>query len=95
MCFGGGTEPDLSELENIDSGGSSLGFAEELADLDIPVDANGDAPAPPGSGDPAVREHHRQTPAVADATNAAGVLRVSDVAALRPCGAHRSRRWTR
>jgi DNA-directed RNA polymerase subunit beta' len=34
--FGGGIEPDLSDLENIGNGGSSLGFAEELADLDIP-----------------------------------------------------------
>ena len=34
--FGGGIEPDLSDLENIGNGGSSLGFAEELADLDLP-----------------------------------------------------------
>ena len=33
--FGGGLEPDLSDLENLGSG-SSLGFAEELADLDLP-----------------------------------------------------------
>jgi DNA-directed RNA polymerase subunit beta' len=39
--FGGGIEPDLSDLENIGNGGSALGFAEELADLDIPSD-NGD-----------------------------------------------------
>ena len=32
--FGGGIEPDLSDLEEISSGGSALGFAEELADLD-------------------------------------------------------------
>jgi DNA-directed RNA polymerase subunit beta' len=36
--FGGGIEPDLSDLENIGNGGSALGFAEELADLDIPAD---------------------------------------------------------
>jgi len=35
--FGGGLEPDLSDLENIGSG-SSLGFVEELADLDVPAD---------------------------------------------------------
>ena len=34
--FGGGIEADLSDLENIGNGGSSLGFAEELADLDHP-----------------------------------------------------------
>jgi DNA-directed RNA polymerase subunit beta' len=34
--FGGGIEADLSDLENIGNGGSTLGFAEELADLDIP-----------------------------------------------------------
>ena len=37
--FAGGLEPDLSDLENIGNGGSSsLGFAEELADLDVPRD---------------------------------------------------------
>jgi DNA-directed RNA polymerase subunit beta' len=36
--FAGGIEPDLSDLESIGHGGSSLGFAEELADLDLPVD---------------------------------------------------------
>ncbi|MBV9836915.1 MAG: DNA-directed RNA polymerase subunit beta', partial [Solirubrobacterales bacterium] len=36
--FAGGIEPDLSDLEEIGSGGSSLGFAEELADLDLPVE---------------------------------------------------------
>jgi DNA-directed RNA polymerase subunit beta' len=36
--FGGGIEPDLSDLEDIGSHGSSLGFAEELADLDLPAD---------------------------------------------------------
>jgi DNA-directed RNA polymerase subunit beta' len=40
--FGGGIEADLSDLENIGNGGSSLGFAEELADLDIPSE-NGDS----------------------------------------------------
>jgi DNA-directed RNA polymerase subunit beta' len=43
--FGGGIEPDLSDLEDIGgNGGSSLGFAEELADLDLPTgdgDGNG------------------------------------------------------
>jgi DNA-directed RNA polymerase subunit beta' len=39
--FGGGIEPDLSDLENISGGGSSLGFAEELADLDVPASGNG------------------------------------------------------
>jgi DNA-directed RNA polymerase subunit beta' len=34
--FGGGLEPDLSDLEEIGRGGSTLGFAEELADLDLP-----------------------------------------------------------
>jgi DNA-directed RNA polymerase subunit beta' len=34
--FGGGIEADLSDLENISGGSSSLGFAEELADLDVP-----------------------------------------------------------
>ena len=33
----GGIEPDLSDLEDLGNGGSSaLGFAEELADLDVP-----------------------------------------------------------
>jgi DNA-directed RNA polymerase subunit beta' len=41
--FGGGIEPDLSDLENIGNGGSSLGFAEELADLDIPSGDGGSA----------------------------------------------------
>jgi DNA-directed RNA polymerase subunit beta' len=41
--FGGGLEPDLSDLENIGNGGSSLGFAEELADLDLPPSGNGDS----------------------------------------------------
>ena len=41
--FGGGIEPDLSDLENIGNGGSALGFAEELADLDIPSPDNGDS----------------------------------------------------
>jgi DNA-directed RNA polymerase subunit beta' len=36
-AFGGGIEPDLSDLENIGNG-SSLGFAEELADLDLPAE---------------------------------------------------------
>ncbi|MDQ2897231.1 MAG: DNA-directed RNA polymerase subunit beta', partial [Actinomycetota bacterium] len=41
--FAGGLEPDLSDLENIGNGGSSsLGFAEELADLDVPQE-NGDS----------------------------------------------------
>jgi DNA-directed RNA polymerase subunit beta' len=34
--FGSGLEPDLSDLEDIGNGASSLGFAEELADLDVP-----------------------------------------------------------
>jgi DNA-directed RNA polymerase subunit beta' len=34
--FASGIEPDLSDLEHIGNGGSGLGFAEELADLDIP-----------------------------------------------------------
>jgi DNA-directed RNA polymerase subunit beta' len=35
--FAGGLEPDLSDLEEIGNG-SSLGFAEGLADLDLPID---------------------------------------------------------
>jgi DNA-directed RNA polymerase subunit beta' len=35
--FGGGLEPDLSDLEDIGTA-SSLGFAEEFADLDLPSD---------------------------------------------------------
>jgi DNA-directed RNA polymerase subunit beta' len=35
--FGGGIEADLSDLEDIGSG-ASLGFAEELADLDLPIE---------------------------------------------------------
>jgi DNA-directed RNA polymerase subunit beta' len=35
--FGGGLEPDLSDLENIGAG-SSLAFVEELADLDVPAE---------------------------------------------------------
>ncbi len=40
----GGLEPDLSDLEDIGNGGgsSSLGFVEELADLDLPRDDDGD-----------------------------------------------------
>ena len=34
--FGGGIEPDLSDLEDIGNGGSPMGFADELADLDVP-----------------------------------------------------------
>jgi DNA-directed RNA polymerase subunit beta' len=34
--FGGGLEPDLSDLENLSGGGSALGFADELAELDLP-----------------------------------------------------------
>jgi DNA-directed RNA polymerase subunit beta' len=41
--FTGGLEPDLSDLENIGNGGPSLGFAEELADLDIPSGNGGDS----------------------------------------------------
>ncbi|HWF50832.1 MAG TPA: DNA-directed RNA polymerase subunit beta' [Solirubrobacteraceae bacterium] len=40
--FVGGLEADLSDLEDIGTGGSHLGFAEELADLDL----SGDTPAP-------------------------------------------------
>jgi DNA-directed RNA polymerase subunit beta' len=39
--FGGGIEADISDLENISDGGPGLGFAEELADLDVPS-GNGD-----------------------------------------------------
>jgi DNA-directed RNA polymerase subunit beta' len=40
--FGGGIEPDLAELEDIaqGDGGSSTGFADELADLDLPDDGS-------------------------------------------------------
>jgi DNA-directed RNA polymerase subunit beta' len=34
-------EPDLSDLEQIGNGDSGLGFAEELADLDVPEDGGG------------------------------------------------------
>jgi DNA-directed RNA polymerase subunit beta' len=37
----GGMEPDLSDLEEIGRGGSTLGFAEELADLDVPHEDGG------------------------------------------------------
>ena len=40
--FGSGLEPDLSDLEDIGNGASSLGFAEELADLDVPHDEGSD-----------------------------------------------------
>jgi DNA-directed RNA polymerase subunit beta' len=40
--FGGGIEADISDLEKISGDGSSLGFAEELADLDVPS-GNGDS----------------------------------------------------
>src|SRR5437588_906901 len=33
-----GMEADLSDLEDLGNGGSAFGFAEELADLDVPVD---------------------------------------------------------
>jgi DNA-directed RNA polymerase subunit beta' len=36
--FAAGIEPDLSDLEEIGHGGSSLGFAEDLADFDMPSD---------------------------------------------------------
>jgi DNA-directed RNA polymerase subunit beta' len=36
--FAGGLEPDLSDLEEIGNGSSSVGFADELADLDVPED---------------------------------------------------------
>ena len=36
--FGGGIEADLSDLEDIGNGSSALGFAEELADLDVGED---------------------------------------------------------
>ncbi|MFZ0384686.1 MAG: DNA-directed RNA polymerase subunit beta', partial [Solirubrobacteraceae bacterium] len=39
--FGGGIEADLSDLEDIGSG-ASLGFAEELADLDLPIEDPGE-----------------------------------------------------
>jgi DNA-directed RNA polymerase subunit beta' len=38
--FGGGLEPDLSDLEDIGTS-SSLGFVEELSDLDVPGDNGG------------------------------------------------------
>ena len=36
--FGGGLEPDLSDLEEIGTSSSSLGFVEELSDLDVSAD---------------------------------------------------------
>ncbi len=43
--FSSGIEPDLSDLEEIGRGreGSSLGFAEELADFDTPRSGNGNS----------------------------------------------------
>ncbi len=41
--FASGIEPDLSDLENIGNGSPSLGFAEELADLDLPSSDNGES----------------------------------------------------
>ncbi len=40
--FGGGLEPDLSDLENISGGGAALGFADELAELDLPAEDSSD-----------------------------------------------------
>ena len=37
----GGIEADLSDLENLGNGDSGLGFAEELAELDVPEDSDG------------------------------------------------------
>ena len=34
----GGPEPDLSDLEGIGDGRSSMGFVDELAELDVPDD---------------------------------------------------------
>jgi DNA-directed RNA polymerase subunit beta' len=41
--FGGGLEPDLSDLEEIGrgGGGGSFGFVDELGDLDVPPDNGG------------------------------------------------------
>ena len=36
--FGGGIEADLSDLEDIGNGSSAIGFADELADLDVGED---------------------------------------------------------
>ena len=36
----GGPEPDLSDLEGIGDGRSSLGFVDELAELDVPDDVD-------------------------------------------------------
>jgi DNA-directed RNA polymerase subunit beta' len=41
----GGLEADLADLEDISAGGSSLGFADEFSDLDLPP-ADGDGGAP-------------------------------------------------
>jgi DNA-directed RNA polymerase subunit beta' len=38
----GGPEPDLSDLEGIGDGRSSMGFVDELAELDVPDDVDGD-----------------------------------------------------
>jgi DNA-directed RNA polymerase subunit beta' len=38
----GGPEPDLSDLESIGDGRSSIGFVDELAELDVPDDVDGD-----------------------------------------------------
>lgn len=36
--FGSSLSSDISELESIGAGGTDPGFAEELADLDVPAD---------------------------------------------------------
>jgi DNA-directed RNA polymerase subunit beta' len=38
----GGVEADISDLEDLSSGGSAFGFADEFADLDIPTGDGGD-----------------------------------------------------
>ena len=59
--FGGAPEPDLSDLEGIGDGRSSLGFVDELAELDVPDDVDGD------DVDHALtRRRSRREPAISD-----------------------------
>src|SRR5690606_20289222 len=49
--FGPGIEADLADLEDIGNGGGSHGFAEELAELDVPHEGGRSAQRPICWGD--------------------------------------------